>query len=332
MQFVQADPIRSPARAQDLMLRQRVTEYVAGQLEEEFPNLDAEEGYLFAYGFTTPEVWQWLRWRPFRKLKKLEREVLEAVAELGEVHPRGLDERFGRESVKNYWGGQSKQTKQILDNLHHLGFLRVSRRESGIRVYQVPENSCGETVDPLERYRMLAKTTARVFGPVTKRFLISELRSQNHLLPKRANRLAAVDSLVEQGELAEVEVEGVTYLWRRKEWLLEEIPERVRMLTPFDPLVRDRQRFSQLWDWTYRFEAYVPAAKRERGYYAMPILWRENVIGWANAKVQDDRLKVEFGYQDKRPRAKAFRDRSEIEVEAMARFLKLPSGAWELEL
>jgi len=53
LQFVQADPIRSPARAQDLVLRQRVVDYVAGDLEETFPDLDAEEGYLFAYGFMT---------------------------------------------------------------------------------------------------------------------------------------------------------------------------------------------------------------------------------------------------------------------------------------
>ena len=62
LQFVQADPIRSPARAQDLMLRQRVRDYAAGDLEQAFPQLKAEEGYLFAYGFMTPEVWQYLRW------------------------------------------------------------------------------------------------------------------------------------------------------------------------------------------------------------------------------------------------------------------------------
>ena len=314
------------------MLRQRVAGYVAGDLEESFPDLEAEEGYLFAYGFMTPEVWRDLRWRPHGKLKKLEREVLEAVAELGEVHPRGLDERFGRKSVKNYWGGKSQDTKRILEKLHHHGYLRVCRREKGIRVYQVPEDSSGKTADPLERYRLLVLTTAHAFGPTTKRFLVSELRSQNHLLPRRGDRLAAVESLVQTGKLAEIEVAGVTYLWRRKHWSSEEIPERVRILAPFDPLVRDRERFAQLWEWTYRFEAYVPAAKRERGYYAMPVLWRDQVIGWTNTKVEQKRLKVEFDYVGKRPRAKAVRLLVEAELEAMVRFLGLESGAWELAL
>ncbi|MGB7345955.1 MAG: crosslink repair DNA glycosylase YcaQ family protein [Pirellulaceae bacterium] len=332
IQFVQADPIRSPARAQDLMLRQRVADYVAGDLEETFPHLDAEEGYLFAYGFMTPEVWQNLRRRPHRKLKKLEREVLEAVAELGEVHPRGLDERFGRKSVQNYWGGKSQETKRILELLHHHGHLRVCRREKGIRVYQVPDDSNATTTAPLQRYRLLALTTARVFGPTTKRFLVSELRSQNHLLPERRDRLTAIDSLVETGQLAEVAVAGVTYLWTREDWQIDEVPDRVRILAPFDPLVRDRDRFTQSWQWTYRFEAYVPAAKRQRGYYAMPVLWQDEVIGWANAKVEDEILNMEFGYVAKRPRAKVFRLQAEAEVEAMATFLGLESGASKLTL
>ena len=314
------------------MLRQRVAGYVAGELEETFPDLEVEEGYLFAYGFMTPEVWRDLRWRPHRKLKKLERAVLEAVAELGEVHPRGLDERFGRKSVENYWGGKSQETKRILEKLHHHGYLRVSRREKGIRVYQIPRDSSGETADPFERFCLLALTTAFVFGPTTKRFLISELRNQNHLLPARRDRLAAVESLVETGKLAEVEAAGVTYLWKRKDSLSAEVPERVRILAPFDPLVRDRERFVQLWGWTYRFEAYVPEAKRKLGYYAMPVLWRDEVVGWTNAKLENERLKVEFGYAGKRPRAKAFRLLAEVEVESMARFLGLESGAWELTL
>ncbi|MFK7769146.1 MAG: crosslink repair DNA glycosylase YcaQ family protein [Mariniblastus sp.] len=328
MQFVQADPIRSPARAQDLMLRQRVSGYVAGELEEAYPDLEVEEGYLFAYGFMTPEVWRNL-WRPDRKLKKRERAVLEAVAELGEVHPRRLDEKFGRKSVENYWGGKSRETKRILKDLHQYGYLRVSRREKGIRVYQIAEVHNGEAVATVERYRHLALTTALVFGPTTKRFLVSELRSQNRLLPARGDRLAAIESLVETGKLVEVDVTGVTYLLPRKEWLSTEVPQRVRILAPFDPLVRDRERFAHLWGWTYRFEAYVPEAKRARGYYAMPVLWRNEVVGWANAKVDNENLKVEFGYAEKRPRAKAFRLLAEAEVESLAKFLSLKSGAWE---
>ena len=173
-------------------------------------------------------------------------------------------------------------------------------------------------------------TTVHVFGPTTKRFLVSELAALKHLIPQRNERNKLVDQLVASGQLAEVVVEGVTYLWIRDDWQSSEIDERARIVTPFDPLVRDRQRFEQVWGWSYRFEAYVPAAKRERGYYAMPLLWRENVIGWANAKVHDNQLCVEIGYVGKPPQERALRLAIEAEVESMTIFLGLESGAWKL--
>ena len=49
----------------------------------------------------------------------------------------------------------------------------------------------------------------------------------------------------------------------------------MRLLAPFDPVVWDRRRFEMFWGWAYRFEAYTPAAKRQLGYYALPLLWRD---------------------------------------------------------
>lgn len=332
MRFVQADPIRSPARAQDLVLRQRVDGYSAGDLEKSFPQLDAEEGFLFAYGFMTPDLWRDVRAQPHSKLSKLDREVLKAVAKKGEAHPRDLDEQFGKRSVENYWGGKSQATKRILEDLHDQGLLRVSRRDKGVRVYQVPPAVEKKVRSPQQRFSNLAMATAHAFGPTSRRFLISELRYHRDLLPNRRDREKVVDSLIASGQLAEMEVEGVRYIWIRDEWQKQEVPQKVRILAPFDPLVRDRARFEQAWGWMYRFEAYVSASKRERGYYAMPLLWNEKVIGWANAKVEVARLKVEFGYVKKCPRAKVFRSLAEAEVEAMATFLGLESGAWDLNL
>ena len=100
-------------------------------------------------------------------------------------------------------------------------------------------------------------------------------------------------------------------------------------MAPFDPLVRDRDRFEHLWDWSYRFEAYIPAAKRERGYYALPILWRDNVIGWVNSSIINDRLMLQIGYVHKAPRSKAYREALEEEASRMAKFLHLPDDKWE---
>jgi uncharacterized protein YcaQ len=97
----------------------------------------------------------------------------------------------------------------------------------------------------------------------------------------------------------------------------------VRLLAPFDPVVGDRARFEFLWGWVYRFEAYTPATKRKRGYYALPLLWRDRVIGWANLSVKNDELKSEFGYVDSEPSGRAFRRELEAELDRARAFLGL---------
>ena len=57
------------------------------------------------------------------------------------------------------------------------------------------------------------------------------------------------------------------------------VDDRLRFLTPFDPVVWDRRRFQLFWGWEYKLEAYVPAHQRRMGHYAMPMLWGEQC--WA---------------------------------------------------
>ena len=86
-------------------------------------------------------------------------------------------------------------------------------------------------------------------------------------------------------------------------------------------MVWDRRRFELLWGWVYRFEAYTPAPKRKLGYYALPLLWRDQVVGWANAAV-DGRLVVKTGYVTGRPpRERRFHQALEQEVDRMSAFL-----------
>ena len=70
--FVQADPIRAPARAQDLILRHRVQNYRAGDLERRYPELDIEEDYLYAYGFLPRDVWRLLHPRVITGLSAMD--------------------------------------------------------------------------------------------------------------------------------------------------------------------------------------------------------------------------------------------------------------------
>lgn len=101
--------------------------------------------------------------------------------------------------------------------------------------------------------------------------------------------------------------------------------DHVRLLAPFDPIVWDRRRFEMLWGWAYRFEAYVPAPKRVRGYYALPLLWRDQVIGWSNAASQGGCLTVQPAYvAGHAPRDAGLRAALHDEVARMSCFLGLP--------
>ena len=98
----------------------------------------------------------------------------------------------------------------------------------------------------------------------------------------------------------------------------------MRLLAPFDPVVWDRRRFEVLWGWAYRFEAYTPAPKRVRGYYALPLLWRDQVIGWGNLSVVAGALQADCGYtRGKAPRDRAFRAALKQELARMGTFLGL---------
>jgi uncharacterized protein YcaQ len=93
-------------------------------------------------------------------------------------------------------------------------------------------------------------------------------------------------------------------------------------MAPFDPVVHDRTRFQQLWGWDYRFEAYTPASKRKLGYYALPVLWRDCVIGWGNIALKDGKLVAELGYvSGEPPNERKFGDELEAELARMRFFL-----------
>ena len=115
------------------------------------------------------------------------------------------------------------------------------------------------------------------------------------------------------------------WYWAKKNAWRSATPDKVRMLAPFDPLVHDRARFELLWGWAYRFEAYTPAAKRKLGYYALPLLWRDRVIGCANLSVRNGELESELGYVKSQPRERAFKQELEAELERMRLFLSFDS-------
>ncbi len=327
--FVQADPILSPARAQDLILRQRVAGYRVDDLEARYPELDVEEDFLYCYGFSARSTWLLLHPKKAPRLRAIERRVYEIVGRSGQVHPKDLEAHLGAKRCVNAWGGYSKETTRALEQLHWYGLLRVARREKGIRVYELARPAKCDTryFDEPERFRRLLMRAVTLFAPAPVRPFGQVLRLMQYAGGAELTRMrTAWRELLKSGELIEEDVEGVRYVLPAAMAgpPPESGPKRVRALAPFDPLVWDRARFEHLWGWTYRFEAYTPPAKRKMGYYAMPLLWGDDMVGWVNARVDSERGRMEsqLGFvPDRSDRGRLFGKAWEEEEAALAQAL-----------
>jgi uncharacterized protein YcaQ len=202
--------------------------------------------------------------------------------------------------------------------LRHRGLLRIARRENGIRIYE-PARPFDASLTADERLRNLILVVARILAPSPEK----SLRAIVARYRRWGNPRRAVDELILDGNLQRQVVEGLPYVWQASPTNHDDGPRRVRFLAPFDPLVWDRTRFEHFWGWSYRFEAYTPAAKRVRGYYAMPMLWGDRVIGWANIGVDMKGVRVELGFVIRPPKSRAFRSELESEIETFKTFLDL---------
>jgi uncharacterized protein len=331
--FVQADPIRAPARAQDLTLRHRVTGYRAGDLERRYPRLSLEEDFFINYGFL-PRAHHGLMhprtpasaWTPVRQRQA--EEMLAFIRKCGTAHPRAVDAHFAHGKVTNWFGGSSNATTQLLDEMHYRGLLRIARRDGGTRVYAAREFVEGPLDDAgvSARIDALVDVIVQKYAPLPANSLGQLLTRLRDGAPQWAEHRAKALERAKQ-RLAHAKVEGVDWYWPIHERPVSarwQPDEGVRLLTPFDPVVWDRRRFEIFWSWPYRFEAYTPAPKRRLGYYALPLLWREHVIGWGNLTVTDGRLMGSFGYISGRaPKSAAYRAGLEAELAQMRSFLAI---------
>ena len=328
--FVQADPIRAPARAQDLTLRHRVADYTVGDVEKHYPRLPIEEDVFVNYGLVTRELQALMHPRIPRSTwtlsqRKRAASILDFVRERGSVHPRDVEEQFAHGSATNWFGGRSNVSTQLLDGMLMRGMLRVARREGGTRVYAIrPPNDA--PVDVAAAMDTMMDVIVAKYAPISKTSLhklaghlcmmgVPHWRDQRGAMLARAKR-----------RLPTAHIEGTDWFWPSGESPAARqttVPDVVRLLAPFDPFVWDRGRFALFNQWEYRFEAYTPAAKRVRGYYALPLLWRDKVIGWGNLAVRDATLRASLGYvSGTAPRDRAFRSALDAELARLAAFMR----------
>lgn len=214
--------------------------------------------------------------------------VLRHVADHGPLTGRQVDAAIGeeRERDRSHWGWNWSATKNALEYLFHAGQLTAARRNAQFeREYDLPERVIPPQVlarpalDEADAHRVMVEHAARAHGVATLPCLRDYFRSAPE--PTRA----AVEDLVDAGVLLPVRVDG----WDRPAWVHRDAarPRAVRaraLLSPFDPVVFERERTERLFGFRYRIEIYVPEARREHGYYVLPFLLGDALVARADLK------------------------------------------------
>jgi uncharacterized protein YcaQ len=216
--------------------------------------------------------------------------ILDAVRDRGASTARDLDSGAPREA--KHWGWNWSEARKGLDWFFMIGELAVAGRNSQFEVvYDLPERVLPDSVlamptpTPAEAHKELVRRAAVSHGVATARCLADYYRLRQVPAPGRPSAQGAIDELVEDGELVPVQVEG----WSTSAYLHRDArrPRQVgarALLSPFDPVVWERQRTERLFDFHYRIEIYTPAAKRRFGYYVLPFLLGDRIVARVDLK------------------------------------------------
>jgi uncharacterized protein len=229
---------------------------------------------------------------------------------------------------KDYAWGSRKPSKRALEAAFFKGLLTVSQRSGMLKTYEL-----------LTRHFDIDRLPAAASERETLDYLLDRaLRSQGIVsldsicyldVPRKAAMRRLVEARVRRKELIPVNVQGDKAVHWVHPDSLDAIPEptqqRVHILSPFDPLIIQRKRLRQLFDYDYRFEAYVPKHKRLLGYFVCPVLIGDRIVAGLDLKAdrQKQRLLVQAWHWNGRGMSRAHKRQVE---EALHDFEKFQLG------
>ena len=288
LHLIQMDSVNVLQRAHFMPLYSRLGPYPVELLERAAYRKPRElfEFWGHEASLITTDLQPLFRWRMSRaadfawgSMVRISREQPELIAwVLDEVRDRGpitaAEIEHDAPRRKDHWGWNWSVVKQALEWLFYTGQVTAAERTTSFaRRYDVPERVLPRAVldaptpTTEDAFRALVELSARSLGVAAERELRDYFR-----LPVSGFK-QAVAELVEDKVLIPVTVAG----WKPIAYLHHEarLPRWVRaatLISPFDPLIWERERTERLFDMAYRIEIYVPAAKRLWGYYVLPFL------------------------------------------------------------
>jgi uncharacterized protein len=296
LSVLQLDSVNVFERSHYLPLFARLGHYDKADLDRLVfsPTSDYTEYWAHEAALIPVADWPLFRWRmqfwrdyyathPEAWMHSNDRHIAWVRAELAEKGPLAASqiEDDSRKGKSGWW--EWSDTKRALEYLFRVGEVVSAGRSRFERTYALPEQKIAETllntdISATDAVRELIRKSAVAHGIGTIRDLADYYRI------KQAPAKAAVDELVEAGELLTVTVPGwgATYLHRDAR-----IPRRVQataLLSPFDPVVWERARAERMFGFHYRIEIYTPAEKRVYGYYTLPLLVDDQLVGRIDLK------------------------------------------------
>ncbi len=216
--------------------------------------------------------------------KRLADRILREIAERGAL---GSEHIADNARASNGWNN-SRLAKVVMDKLLGHGRLLIARRFKGRRIYDLPERIVPASI--------LAKPKPAPTAVATWTALLK--LKQHRLVSLKRTELPLVASLVQS---VSFDSSPPTYCLRSDLPMLQKAMDHqispfpdLRLLAPLDPLIIDRSLVKRLWNFDYTWEIYTPAAKRQRGYYALPLLASDQLIGHADLKADRSNRKLKI--------------------------------------
>lgn len=304
MGLLQIDTISVVARSPYLVLFSRLGNYPPQLLEEALSSgkifeywaheacfIPREDYGLLRHRMLNPENMGWKFSRSW--FEEHQNDIQALLAHITENGPvRSADFRADKKSNNGWWDW--KPHKKHLETLFTSGKLMVSERRNFHRVYDLTERVMPDWDDAthgltqeVAEFHMLRRS-AQCLGIFKAEWLADYYRL------KRVDTKKVITQLLADEEIMPVDVDGLdgVYYVQQQQWpLLQQALDSVisstvtTLLSPFDPVVWDRKRALTLFNFEYRIECYTPEAKRQYGYFTLPILHRGELIGRVDAKL-----------------------------------------------